>query len=186
MFKESAEHIKAVVRETLGALDDTISLCKQAHQVWMSGDQNARRTREYIDRLDMFYTIILLSEADISEIYKSIKRQNEDHEKSHHITKLLSNLKKNLKHIDKVGLGFYKQIVSAVIHTCLLEHEQDNNIQHVDLTNTEIEEPPVFLADKCSICLEDSDEQDALKRLSCGHIFHYYCVETWLKVSSVS
>lgn len=42
-----------------------------------------------------------------------------------------------------------------------------------------IHEP--FVADTCSICLEDVNTKGVSKKLNCGHMFHFKCVYEWLK-----
>jgi hypothetical protein len=37
-----------------------------------------------------------------------------------------------------------------------------------------------LLVDSCPICLEDFEEGDQLRGLSCGHYFHLPCVDPWL------
>lgn len=34
---------------------------------------------------------------------------------------------------------------------------------------------------RCVVCLGDYEQEDKLRRLACGHIFHVECVDEWLK-----
>lgn len=40
----------------------------------------------------------------------------------------------------------------------------------------------VFYEDSCIICMEPYQEQDELRILQCGHVFHKNCSEEWLKM----
>lgn len=34
---------------------------------------------------------------------------------------------------------------------------------------------------ECSICVEEYEEDESLKRLPCGHMFHSKCIDAWLE-----
>lgn len=34
--------------------------------------------------------------------------------------------------------------------------------------------------DQCAVCIEYFDEEDCIRALVCGHIFHMLCVDSWL------
>ena len=36
----------------------------------------------------------------------------------------------------------------------------------------------------CSICL-DNDNDNRMRKLNCGHKFHYSCIEEWLQIKKV-
>jgi len=39
---------------------------------------------------------------------------------------------------------------------------------------------------KCTICLEDFNDQDEVRMLFCKHIFHKICVDKWLTENNVT
>jgi len=40
-------------------------------------------------------------------------------------------------------------------------------------------------APSCSICMEDYEVEDEIRKLGCGHFFHCACIDEWLKVSRI-
>ena len=46
---------------------------------------------------------------------------------------------------------------------------------HYHKKKNDVEEIPT-----CSICLSEFEENDAIKTLRCGHMFHTECIDPWL------
>jgi hypothetical protein len=38
---------------------------------------------------------------------------------------------------------------------------------------------------QCSICLDTIDENTTNRALNCGHIYHFQCINTWIKHNSI-
>ncbi|KAI9849229.1 MAG: hypothetical protein M1838_000217, partial [Thelocarpon superellum] len=63
-------------------------------------------------------------------------------------------------------------------HAALMEEEEEEEDDHI---HTAV--PPEMLTnpgDSCAICLDNLDDEDDVRGLTCGHAFHASCLDPWL------
>ncbi|ODQ63982.1 hypothetical protein NADFUDRAFT_52967 [Nadsonia fulvescens var. elongata DSM 6958] len=54
-----------------------------------------------------------------------------------------------------------------------LQHDELDNIE---LDNVDLGDP----GDICAVCLEDLEDDDSIRALTCGHVFHSHCITLWM------
>jgi len=73
--------------------------------------------------------------------------------------------------------GFY-----VVLDQCIEWHLTRNILNSMET----IEGTPVGDNDKCYICESQFDSEDInVKRASCGHVFHHFCIREWMRFSKM-
>lgn len=62
------------------------------------------------------------------------------------------------------------------------DNNEDTEVAEVDAAEAEIQHLPgdIGSGDTCAICIDQLEENDEVRGLSCGHAFHCSCVDVWL------
>jgi len=86
-----------------------------------------------------------------------------------------------------VGTGFVRTSGSIIIIGApsvdddeLLSEQEAEALPEVLFSRTTIPENGCFENESCTICLEDYNDGDRVKILSCQHLFHSKCITPWL------
>ncbi|GMG20379.1 unnamed protein product [Ambrosiozyma monospora] len=74
------------------------------------------------------------------------------------------------------GITIQKSSGTSTFHQENVNEEEDND----DNDKTSDVEDPHFTSGTCAICLDNLDDDDEVRGLICGHVFHADCVDPWL------
>ena len=73
---------------------------------------------------------------------------------------------------------FFYNIFLTIIEKYYVRKEYKKKISHLNIFKNNFEYKV-----ECSICIEETKNNDLIIKLNCNHVFHYNCIEPWLKIS---
>ena len=79
------------------------------------------------------------------------------------------------------GFGLTSAQIEKSTSKYVLKRKNDGDNDGHRAKKAKRDEIPDAFSTACSVCLDDFNEGETLRRFSCKHVFHAHCVDEWLK-----
>ena len=73
---------------------------------------------------------------------------------------------------------FFYNVIFYIIEQYYIRKEFKKKLSHLHIFKNNIQ-----CKIECSICIEETKNNDIIVELNCNHVFHYNCIEPWFNIS---